>query len=135
MLNYDQKQALIVLAETGSVSATSADTGVPKSTIYGWLQSPDFVAELTAISQISLGKMISGVYAELEDSITVLADTIHYQGTYDADEARTQRLKISAASNLLDRAERLSSTLAINARISTIERQIREAKGGSKNES
>jgi len=127
MLSETQKQALASLAASGSVTQTSQETGIAKSTLYSWLQSPDFLAELSAVSQITLAKMITGVFSELDAALGVMKDTIHLDHVLDVDEARTQRLKISAASNLLDRAERLSSTLATTARISRIEQMLGEA--------
>lgn len=127
MLSFQQRQALVSLSQHGSISETADAVGVSRNTLYGWLKSPEFVMELTAISQVTLTSMISGVYSELENSLNVMKDTLHLSGTLDADEARTQKLRMAAAKDLLDRAERLSSTLATTARISQIEQTLKDA--------
>jgi len=124
-LTIKQNAALSHLIASGNITETAEYSGVSRETIYQWLELPEFNSRLAAAGKVSLMQLVIGSFDLIDDAMGTVKEAITLKTPLDSDEARTLKIRLSASNELLARVERLSSTLALTARLAEVEEAIK----------
>lgn len=101
----EEKQAVIDRVISGELSThILADTGIPKSTFYGWLRAYREEQEADNRRTVSIRNfhLLENKVARLESIVEILKCALHTQGTFEAKaiRCRTALRQIQCARDL-----------------------------------
>jgi len=114
-ISAKQAKAVEALLAFPNVTDAAAAAGVGQTTIYRWMQQPDFVSELRRRQRL----VLDGVTAKLTAMATEAAD-VYLDGI--RDESISVRLK--AAGDLFAHLLKLSELVSLQARMEEIEEML-----------
>lgn len=121
---YDR--GVIALMSCSTVEEAAAQVGVTRSTMFNWLNDPDFLAKLDEARRMALGQAMIVLSAAAGSAVQTLIDIAK-----DAQQAGSTR--VSAATtllNIIDKQVRDERTIrSQNDRIQSLRRALDEAVG------
>lgn len=113
----NREAALAALLRTGSVSAAAKETKIGETTLWRWLQDPDFQREYKQARKVAMETAIQSLQAGAAEAVQCLRDIM-------ADEEASASAKVSAAKTVLETAIKLTELEELSERVAAIEKAV-----------
>ena len=112
-LSLRQLDALPHLIGSGSQTQKAKDAGIGKTTLYRWLQNPDFRAALERLRRETLNAAEARIQAMTYDAANVVHEIMHHGG---------ERVRLQAALAALKFAQEIENTRQLADRMEDLEK-------------
>jgi DNA-binding MurR/RpiR family transcriptional regulator len=123
-LTPKQERALIALLDCGEIKKASETAGVNESTLWRWLQSPDFQSRYRAARR----QLVETAVAQLQSDCTIAARVLREVAE---DQQAPASSRVAAAKAILEQSTSAIELMDLQERVERLE-QMLEAQGKGK---